>query len=531
MLQQQMQGQQDRQWKMQEQQLGMGVKVLGYVAQQAQGVTDQASLDAMRTDFQSSGLGKYAAQLPQFYSKEAMAPFIARGSTAKDRAESLYHEAKARNLDMETQMFPELAKRFGMGDGAQVPAEDAQTATGGGATTTGTQARTAGGGPPAESDITRAIRAEATRQGVDPDLAVAVATQESYLKPDQVGDGGEAIGLFQLHKGAAIDAGIDPAKRADTTLNIQGGVTYLKQKLAQTKGNVDEALKLYNGGGDPNYVANVRRFLSGGKALAGGGTGTAQAPATDPRIAALETKIAQRTRDAQLASLMKNESLSTRLEDEAKRLRDERTRLLDESRRQQERAEEIPRAVAKKTAETEVEQRLERQRQEGPLLPEESRKLLRDIRSDIRSEPTHKLYQDVRSGYQNVRIGAASDSSQGDLAIINGMAKILDPSGTVMTGEAENIQAAQGQLQVWFNSPARFFEGDRLTPENRQRFLRMAHELAKEKLTTAQTELKAVYEPLAKKAGLDFGQLLPLEDLKPIGPGPNVSKLDELIKK
>ena len=84
---------------------------------------------------------------------------------------------------------------------------------------------------------------------------------------------------------------------------------------------------------------------------------------------------------------------------------------------------------------------------------------------------------------------------------------------------------------MWFNSPARFFEGDRLTPENRQRFLRMAHELAKEKLTTAQTELRAVYEPLAKKAGLDFGQILPLEDLKPIGPGPNVSKFEKLLDK
>ena len=69
-----------------------------------------------------------------------------------------------------------------------------------------------------------------------------------------------------------------------------------------------------------------------------------------------------------------------------------------------------------------------------------------------------------------------------------------------MTEKRENIQAAQGQLQIWFNSPASFFEGDRLTKENRPRFLRMAYELAKEKLTTAQTELRAVYEPLAKES-------------------------------
>ena len=44
------------------------------------------------------------------------------------------------------------------------------------------------------------------------------------------------------------------------------------------------------------------------------------------------------------------------------------------------------------------------------MLPEESRKLLRDCAADILTEPTHKLYQDVRNGYQNVAVGAASEA-------------------------------------------------------------------------------------------------------------------------
>ena len=68
-----------------------------------------------------------------------------------------------------------------------------------------------------------------------------------------------------------------------------------------------------------------------------------------------------------------------------------------------------------------------------------------------------------------------------------------------MSGEAKNIEEAQGQLQTWFNSPAKFLEGDRISKENRPRFLKMAHDLAKEKLTTAQTELKTVCGPLAKE--------------------------------
>ena len=84
MLQQQLEGRQDAAMKRQEQNLKLGAATLGYVGQQAQGVTDQASLDALRSDLQSQGLGKYAAQLPQIYSKGAMEPFIAKALDVKE---------------------------------------------------------------------------------------------------------------------------------------------------------------------------------------------------------------------------------------------------------------------------------------------------------------------------------------------------------------------------------------------------------------------------------------------------------------
>ncbi len=104
------------------------------------------------------------------------------------------------------------------------------------------------------------IRQEATRQGVDPHLAFAVAMQESNLS-NYAGDKGEAQGYFQLHKGAAIDSGVDPALRFDPQENIRGGVAYLKRALRLAEGDVPTALsRYYNGGGDKNYVANVMRF-------------------------------------------------------------------------------------------------------------------------------------------------------------------------------------------------------------------------------------------------------------------------------
>ena len=135
-----------------------------------------------------------------------------------------------------------------------------------------------------KDQVVARITAEAQRQGVDPKLALAVATQESSLNPTKVGDNGNSLGLFQLQRAAAIDAGIDPARRGEPEENIRGGVTYLKQKLQQSGGNVDQALSRYNRGsptyqgiGDPNYERNVKQYYDIDVRL-GGQTGGAARP-------------------------------------------------------------------------------------------------------------------------------------------------------------------------------------------------------------------------------------------------------------
>lgn len=131
------------------------------------------------------------------------------------------------------------------------------------------------------------ITAEARHQGVDPKLALAVAMQESYLNPNAVGDNGQSLGLFQLQRAAALDAGIDPARRGEPEVNITGGVRYIKQKLQQSSGNVEQALSRYNRGtptyqgrGDPHYVENVKQYYDVEVRL--GGTGGGGGPPTPP---------------------------------------------------------------------------------------------------------------------------------------------------------------------------------------------------------------------------------------------------------
>jgi hypothetical protein len=92
------------------------------------------------------------------------------------------------------------------------------------------------------------IRYEAKKQGVSPLLALAVARKESSMRPDAIGDGGDAVGMFQLHEGAATDVGIGPDGRSDPLKNITGGVKYLKQLSDRYNGDVGQILRAYNGG-------------------------------------------------------------------------------------------------------------------------------------------------------------------------------------------------------------------------------------------------------------------------------------------
>ena len=97
------------------------------------------------------------------------------------------------------------------------------------------------------------IGAEATRQGVDPGLAQAVAQQENGQYDPHARSSAGAVGLMQLMPGTAKRWGVNPANPVE---NIRGGVSELKQLLDANGGNVRAALMRYNGSptADPNVT-------------------------------------------------------------------------------------------------------------------------------------------------------------------------------------------------------------------------------------------------------------------------------------
>lgn len=107
------------------------------------------------------------------------------------------------------------------------------------------------------------IRQEATKAGVPPALALAIAEQESGFNPTVLGpklpSGEQAIGTFQVLPSTAKSRGFDPN---DPIANIRGGVGYIRELLDQNNGDLDAVLRTYGGvKTDTDYVPGVLKRL------------------------------------------------------------------------------------------------------------------------------------------------------------------------------------------------------------------------------------------------------------------------------
>lgn len=87
------------------------------------------------------------------------------------------------------------------------------------------------------------VQSTAVRYGVDPDLALALAQQESGLDQSALSPKG-ARGVMQLMPATAADLGVNAG---DLAGNIDGGIRYLAQMLRRF-GDTALALAAYNAG-------------------------------------------------------------------------------------------------------------------------------------------------------------------------------------------------------------------------------------------------------------------------------------------
>jgi soluble lytic murein transglycosylase-like protein len=87
--------------------------------------------------------------------------------------------------------------------------------------------------------------------GIDPQIAVQVASHESGLNPRALNQTSGAIGIMQLLPATAAELGVNPHSAVE---NIRGGVEFLRRQFAAF-GDTAKALAAYNWG--PHRVSQA----------------------------------------------------------------------------------------------------------------------------------------------------------------------------------------------------------------------------------------------------------------------------------
>ncbi len=104
----------------------------------------------------------------------------------------------------------------------------------------------------------------------------------------------------------------------------------------------------------------------------------------------------------------------------------------------------------------------------------------KDLRQEYEQTPIVKGYQVIRDNYERIRQGAQQKTGAGDLAIVFGYMKMLDPTSVVREGEQASASNTAGVPAAIRNTYNNIMSGDKLSPEARQQMLSAAEQVYSE---------------------------------------------------
>lgn len=124
------------------------------------------------------------------------------------------------------------------------------------------------------------------------------------------------------------------------------------------------------------------------------------------------------------------------------------------------------------------------------------------LRGEYEGRDVTKETQKVATAYQKVSAAAKNPSAAGDLSLIFGYMKMLDPGSTVREGEFANAQNAAGIPDQVRNMYNRASSGERLNPAQRVDFIGQAKNIFEAQLNT-QKQIDDRYNLLASQYGVN----------------------------
>jgi hypothetical protein len=131
-----------------------------------------------------------------------------------------------------------------------------------------------------------------------------------------------------------------------------------------------------------------------------------------------------------------------------------------------------------------------------------------DLKQSYNNNSVTKNTNDVRTSYEKVKIASEEPSAAGDLSLIFGYMKMLDPGSTVREGEFANAQNSAGvpdQVRNYWN---RALSGERLNENQRADFISQAKNVYKAQLKS-QKVIDDQFKNFAKQWKIDTKAIIP----------------------
>lgn len=154
-----------------------------------------------------------------------------------------------------------------------------------------------------------------------------------------------------------------------------------------------------------------------------------------------------------------------------------------------------------------------------------------NLRRELQGLPISKDMQAVDLAAK--KLAVTSDTGAGDISLIFGYMKLLDPQSTVREGEFATASEAGGSADKLLNAYNKAINGERLTPQVRQQFREEANKLLGVYRSQFSKE-RDRFRGMAKKRGADPDDVYRLsadeatEGLPPLPPDPDSFDADML---
>ena len=126
----------------------------------------------------------------------------------------------------------------------------------------------------ASQSVINAIDSVAAKYGVNPQLAQAIAQQESGLNPYAVGDNGTSFGLYQLHQGGEL-GNLTPQQAFNPTTNANVALGQLAATIKANPNITDPgtlAAMAQRPANPAAYAASIDGILNGSVPVGGAGS-------------------------------------------------------------------------------------------------------------------------------------------------------------------------------------------------------------------------------------------------------------------